>query len=56
MEIKNLKKFFQKKNIKILIISGKNSYYKINGDKFLKITYLKIQIFITILNIQKIRF
>ena len=37
MEIKNLKKkFSKKKDGKVLIISGKNSFYKINGDKFLK--------------------
>ena len=37
MEVNNLKKFFsKKKNDKILIISGKKLFYKINGNKFLK--------------------
>ncbi len=37
MQIKNLKKFFLKKKYKkILIISGKKSFKKISGDKYLK--------------------
>ena len=37
MEIKNLKSFFSKKKIKnILLISGKKSFKKINGEKYIK--------------------
>ena len=37
MEIKNLKSFFLKKKFKnILIISGKKSFKKIDGEKYIK--------------------